>query len=331
MTPCTRSGCTRALLVPLAAFAVTSACASEDLQSAEPSASEREVLAQTLLDELSVEGALLDDSPPLYSLSAIAPTARGPDGMSAIAAPADDRTWPFTRPLDKLLRAWGVSLPSSCTTLEGTWSDSDDDGIPSAASVLFDCTSPTYGVSGVGYVADDNDGDPRGGFVVGLQNLRVETRGVGAEGAVVTTRSVNGSFVAYMREAPILGVLDVKIDLRTTLERSIDGQPSTALIVKSTGITTYFPDADLPAASRSQRGDVTSSVKTTLTEQGIGHTWSRTTGVSLRWNLDCKIASAASPGFDGGEALYADDRGNTVRIAFTSCAAWSTTLSGAPI
>ena len=268
-----------------------------------------------MLEELSLEGALLDDTPDTQLLATV---------PSAPAVP----TAAIPRPLAKLLRAWGAPVPSSCWTVESS-QDADVDGIPAEASVLFGCASSTYDVSGTGFALDDSDFDATGGYAVGLGGLRTSVRAV--PGADSHTRTIDGSFLIYVRPDPSPGAIDAKIDVSVAATGSASNDPLTDVSFRSIGVMTYYPDADLAPTTRSQRGSVTSAVQTTITERGVTRTWTRREGTSARWNLACKKASSSMPGFDGGAVVYDDDRGNALRIELTSCTTWTVTLNGAPL
>ena len=275
----------------------------------EPDAVERSAVAAAILEELSLEGALLDDIPLEQALS-IAPSA----------------SLPLPRPLAKLLRAWSAPVPTSCWTVESS-ADADEDGIPTAASILFGCSSSTYDVSGTGIVLDDSDESATSGFAVGLGDLRVTERLV--PGADPRSHTIDGSFLVYVRPDPSPGAVDAKIDVGVAVTGVADNAALSDVSFHSTGLTTYYPDADLGPTTRSRRGSVTSSVKTTLTERGVARTWTRQGAPALHWNLSCKTVSSSMPGFDGGSVVYTDDRGNVLRIDFTSCTTWTVTLNGA--
>ena len=125
-----------------------------------------------------------------------------------------------------------------------------------------------------------------------------------------------------MRPDPSPGALDAKLDVGVTL-------PDVSF--RAIGVSTYLPDADLGPATRARRGTLTSTVQTTITTQGVTRTWTRSSGSKLHWNLGCKTASSAMPGFDGGEVVHTDERGNALRVELTSCSTWTVTLNGAPL
>lgn len=287
--------------------AITAGCGGRaSLDAGEPDSVERAAVTEAILKELSLEGALFDDIPNEQLLST----------TPSVSAPLSA---PLPTPLAKLLRAWGGAVPASCATVESS-TDVDADGIPAAASVLFGCSSSTYDVSGTGFVLDDRDTDATSGFAVGLGDVRVSVRPVPA--AEATSRAIDGSFRLYVRPDPSPGALDATIDVGVTL-------PDVSF--RAIGVATYLPDADLGPTTRSRRGTVTSTVQATITEQGVTRTWTRSPGTTLHWNLACKTASSAMPGFDGGAVVYTDDRGNALRVELTSCATWNVTLNGAPL
>jgi len=290
-------------------------CGASELQPNEPSTQEREATTAALLDQLSLEGALLDDSPSVRLLST----------ASSATRIAETRP-PVPRPLDKMLQAWGTAIPRSCTTVEGASPDADADGIPATASVHLACSAASYDVSGTAYMVDDDDRDPTSGFALGLRDLRVQSA---VDGGLVT-RTADASFIVTLRPDPSPGAVDMKLDVHVDSTRGASNGAVTQATSASSGTTSYFPDADLTPTTRSQHGSVTSTVHTTVTYAGVAHTWTRRAPLSLHWNLACKAASASLAGFDGGAVVYTDDRGNSLRFDFTSCSNWTVTLNGRP-
>lgn len=268
-----------------------------------------------LLDELSIEGALLDDSPSVRLASIATPTTRI----------AETRP-PVPRPLDKMLRAWGATIPKSCATVETASPDADGDGIPAIATVHLACSAAAYAVSGTAFMIDDSDHDPVSGFAVGLSKLSVRTE----TSAGPVTRNADASFLVYLRPDPSPGAVDMKLEALVDATRSASNGTISQASFKSSGTTTYLPDTDLAPSTRSLHGTVTSTVHTTITYLGVAHTWTRRAALSLHWNLNCKTAGSTMSGFDGGGVLYTDERGNALQINFTSCSTWNVTLNGQP-
>jgi hypothetical protein len=303
-------------LVPATMTAAGGCGAAADLKTNEPDAQERAVTSAALLDELSIEGALLDDTPSVRLLST---------STSTTARVAETRS-PVPRPLDKMLQAWGAAVPRSCATVETASPDADGDGIPGAASVHLACSSAAYAVSGTAFLIDDDDRDPASGFAVGLSKLSVRTETT----AGPVTRNADASFLVLLRPDPGPGAVDVKLDALIGTARSASNGTISETSVTSSGTTTYLPDADLGPTARSQHGSVTSTVHTTITYLGVAHTWTRRSAMSLHWNLSCKTAGSTMSGFDGGGVLYTDERGNALQITFTSCSNWTIALNGQP-
>ena len=147
-----RLGAALLALVPVTMTAVGAGCgATTDLQTNEPTAQEREVTAAALLDQLSLEAALLDDSPSVRLLSAAMPTS------TRIAEHACGGSSSARQDAAHGAR----EIPRACATVEGALPDADGDGIPSTASVHLDCSAAAYDVSGTAFMIDDNDQDPR--------------------------------------------------------------------------------------------------------------------------------------------------------------------------
>lgn len=309
-----RVGAALLVLVPATMTVGGAGCGTTELQPNEPNAQEREVTAAALLDQLSLEGALLDDSPSVRLLS------------NASSTRIAETSAPVPRPLDKVLRAWGAEIPRACATVEGALPDADGDGIPATASVHLACSSAAYDVSGTAFMIDDNDHDPASGFAVGLRALRVQAQNSGGS----ITRTADASFLVMLRPDPSPGAVDMKLNARVDSTRLASNGAITQASFESSGTTTYLPDADLRPTTRSQHGSVTSSVHTKITYGGVEHTWTRRAALSLHWNLSCRTSGSSLPGFDGGGVLYTDERGNALQIAFTSCSTWNITLNGQP-
>ena len=313
-----RLGIALLALAPGTTIAAGAGCGGTELGTTEPSAEERAATTAALLDQLSLEGAVLDDSPSVHLLSA-SPSWTSPSSTRIAVTSA-----PVPRPLDKVLRAWGTEIPRSCATVEGASPDADADGIPATASVQLHCAAAAYDVSGSAFLIDDDDRDPTDGFALGLRDLRVKTA---TDGGLVT-RTADASFLVTVRPDPRPGAVDTKLNVRVERTRGASNGAITQASFESSGTTSYLPDADLTPMTRSQHGLVTSTVHTTITFAGAAHVWTRRATLSLHWNLACKAESSSLTGFDGGAAVYTDDRGNTLRIDFTSCESQTVTLNG---
>jgi hypothetical protein len=286
----------RSLLLAASVLSLA-ACASGTVETSEPDATERAALVDAVGDDVAFDGATLDELPKVELLSTV-----------RVARPA----WPLTRALAGLLHGWSVVVTNDCVEVAAGSADADGDGVPVLTSFTLSCSSPTGSAFGVAYVTDIDDAEADTGYALAFDALHVKT----VAGDVTTTRIVDGSFV--VRKDVATGAVDVVRDLTLSVTRA------PAVGVARSATVTLTGSTDIAG------GQITSAGRMRLTERGVAHVWRRATAGLAYYSVACRDADPTG-GFDAGNAVYTDERANTLRVAFTGCGQRVLTLNGNPL
>lgn len=214
---------------------------------------------------------------------------------------------------DAVLPAAGRLSPQQeeCTTVTGSETDADNDGIPVNLTLIADCDITYEGgriiFKGSIRVQDKDDSNPASGYSVVYDNYELTVTSEGETASIKIDMNFDLTISGSVYRA------DYDFDLSVS---SPEGSGRIAFDY----VISYTPDnaADPFAAG-------TFVFDGSLQYSGDGENYSmRTSSAGLHYSATCGD-------FDSGSSRYQDNAGNTVAVTYNSCGNVTVTYNGSPL